>query len=246
MGGIVLSNYVASYGQDCVLDGAIAVSGGLDMRFQEHFYRAQRLWQPILAETLKSDFLLGKFGKRAHERLSKSEMLRMMRATHITVRSIHTFSLNTLVITNFARSNRQEIDRYAIVPYNSFRDLTDYYSSMSALGDIPLDEEGLHDQTHAGKVHSIAIPLVVVHAFDDPLITWRASAQNEGFMHPTNLTRTGSGNLMLLLTNAGGHVGWPTGLLPMVDKWMWMSNLVGGFGKAISAVKRAQTRTQQA
>ncbi len=86
MGAIVLSNYVASSGIDCALDGAISISGGLDMRFQEHFGRAQRLWQPMLAETLRSDFLLGKWGIRVHERLSKYEMLRMMRATHITVR----------------------------------------------------------------------------------------------------------------------------------------------------------------
>jgi hypothetical protein len=137
-------------------------------------------------------------------------------------------------------SNHQDIDLYAIVPYNGFRDLADYYTSMSALGDIPLNDEGLPQGNASAKVHSIAIPLLVVQAFDDPLITWRASAQNEGFMHPDNLTRTGSGNLMLLLTKAGGHVGWPTGLLPTVDKWMWMSNLVGSFGQAVSACKRTQ------
>jgi predicted alpha/beta-fold hydrolase len=88
MGAIVLSNYVASYGKECALDGAISLSGGLDMRYQEDFERAKRLWQPMLAETLRSDFMLGKWGKRVHERLSKDEMLRMMRATHITVRVI--------------------------------------------------------------------------------------------------------------------------------------------------------------
>jgi len=85
MGAIVMNNYVASYGPACVLDAAIGVSGGLDMRFQEKFYRAQRLWQPMLSEQLRSDFLLGKFGKRVHERLSKDEMLRLLRATHVTV-----------------------------------------------------------------------------------------------------------------------------------------------------------------
>jgi hypothetical protein len=120
MGAIVLSNYVASYGKECALDGAISLSGGLDMRFQENFERAkrygillfmlqyfesvfaltplfavllffffvERLWQPMLAESLRSDFMLGKWGKRVHERLSKDEMLCMMRATHITVSSV--------------------------------------------------------------------------------------------------------------------------------------------------------------
>jgi predicted alpha/beta-fold hydrolase len=85
MGAIVLNNYVASYGPECALDGAIGVSGGLDMRYQEDFFRAQRLWQPMLAETLRDDFLLGKWGYRVHARLSKYEWLRMMRASHVTV-----------------------------------------------------------------------------------------------------------------------------------------------------------------
>lgn len=85
MGAIILNNYVASYGPDCALDGAISMSGGLDMRYQADFFRAQRLWQPMLAEELRDTFMLGKWGLRVQVRLSKYEMLRMMRATHITV-----------------------------------------------------------------------------------------------------------------------------------------------------------------
>lgn len=87
MGAIIIANYVASYGKDCALDAAVAVSGGLDMRYQEHFYRAQRLWQPMLAGTLRDKFLLGKFGHRVKEKLSSSEYLKILRATHITVRT---------------------------------------------------------------------------------------------------------------------------------------------------------------
>ena len=88
MGAIVLSNYVASYGADCALDGAMAISGGLDMRYQEKFYRAQRLWQPMLTEELRDNFLLGKWGYRVRQRLSHYEMLRTLRASHITGRSM--------------------------------------------------------------------------------------------------------------------------------------------------------------
>jgi len=115
---------------------------------------------------------------------------------------------------------------------------------MSALGDIPMNEGGLLEPDHLAKIHSIAIPLLVVQALDDPLITWRATAQNEGLMHPKNLTSTGSGNLMLLLTKAGGHVGWPTGWLPILDKWMWMSNVVSSFGDAVSMSKRIHAEKQ--
>ena len=58
------------------------------MRYQAHAYRTQRLWQPMLAGTLRSEFLLGKFGNRVKSKLTKYEFLQTIRATHITV-SIH-------------------------------------------------------------------------------------------------------------------------------------------------------------
>ena len=85
MGGIILNNYVAKAGKDCALDAAISISGGLDMRKQKEFYRAQRLWQPLLIEKLRDEFLIGKWGERVRRRLSKGHMRRLMRATHITV-----------------------------------------------------------------------------------------------------------------------------------------------------------------
>ena len=86
MGAIVLSNFVSSYGNDVALDAAVAISGGLDMRPQAGFTRAKRLWQPMLAEDLRDIFLVGKWGKRVKERLSHEDMLRMMRASDVTVR----------------------------------------------------------------------------------------------------------------------------------------------------------------
>jgi len=85
MGAIILNNYVASFGSDCALDAAISLSGGLDMRYQEDFVRAQRLWQPMLTETARNDFFLGKFGKRAKARLSESDFRNFLKAKHITV-----------------------------------------------------------------------------------------------------------------------------------------------------------------
>jgi hypothetical protein len=86
MGAIVLNNYVASYGTDCALDAGVSISGSLDMRPQEHFTRAKRLWQPMLAEDLRDVFMLGKWGHRVKARLSHDHFLRMMRASDVTVR----------------------------------------------------------------------------------------------------------------------------------------------------------------
>jgi len=217
MGAIILSNYVASYGPDCALDAAVAVSGGLDMRYQEHAYRTQRLWQPMLAGELREKFLLGKFGHRVKDKLTPLQYIQILRASHIT-----------------------EIDRYGVVPLNDFDDLDHYYRDMSALGDIPHDPvtDELKDENKTGKIHGVSIPLLVVHAFDDPLVTWRTTVQNSGLMHPSNLVRSGSGNLMLLLTKAGGHVGWPLGLWPTENKWRWMSDVVMSFARSVDESKR--------
>lgn len=214
MGAIVLANTVASYGSACALDGGVAISGGLDMRYQEHFSRAQRLWQPMLSETLREDFLLGKWGKRVRAKLSDEDFLKMVRGTHVT-----------------------EIDRYAVVPYNGFNNLEHYYSEMSALGDIDHDANGLLPLDNNGKIQTISIPMLIVHAYDDPLVTWRATCQNEGFMHPENLANSGSGNVMLLLTKGGGHVGWPLGWMPSSEKWRWMSDVAMSFASALSQAK---------
>jgi predicted alpha/beta-fold hydrolase len=219
MGGIVLANYVSRLGPDAALDVAVSISGGLDMRHETNFTRAQRLWQPILTQTLRNVFVAGKWGERVRFRLSKKEMKQMLRAYHIT-----------------------ELDNSAVVAYNGFRDLDHYYSEMSALGDTPLelhkeyDESGRASSFGAGKrMQNLSIPLLVVHALDDPLISWRTVAANQGLMRPERLVRwVLNGNLFLLLTKRGGHVGWPLGLNPTKYKWKWMNDVAMSFVEAYS------------
>jgi hypothetical protein len=69
-------------------------------------------------------------------------MKMMMRATHIS-----------------------EIDKTAVVAYNGFRDLDHYYSEMSLLGDIPMNEHSGNNQKTKGRVDQIAIPFCVVVRF---------------------------------------------------------------------------------
>lgn len=85
MGAIILSNYVARMGDNCPLDAAVAISGGLDLRFEHDFVRAQRLWQPMLAQELRDTFLVNKWGERVRARLSLEDMKQSMRAVHVTV-----------------------------------------------------------------------------------------------------------------------------------------------------------------
>mmetsp|Transcript_24107 Transcript_24107/g.33890 ORF Transcript_24107/g.33890 Transcript_24107/m.33890 type:complete len:611 (-) Transcript_24107:40-1872(-) len=215
MGAIIISNYVARSGKDCALDAAMAVSGGLDMRHMAYYKRALRLWQPLLVEELRGTFVIGKFGERYRHRLSKKQMLDLMRAVHV-----------------------MDVDKQAVVTYNGYDDVIHYYSEMSAMGDIPMNS---NDLENVGRVGNIAIPFAVLHALDDPLCTWRTVASKEGVMHPSNLVQTGSGNVMMLLTKGGGHVGWPSGFFPSSEKWRWMSDAVGGF---VTGVEKAKARSK--
>ncbi|KAL7576522.1 hypothetical protein ACA910_018020 [Epithemia clementina (nom. ined.)] len=215
MGGIILSNLVGRAGKECALDAAIAFSGGLDMRFQTNFFRAQRLFQPIVTVALRGTFVLGKWGERVRARLSRAQMKELMHGTHVT-----------------------DIDRHCVVPYNGFRDVEHYYSEMSLLGDLTSQEYDNNKIDSNRRVHQVSVPTVIVHAIDDPLITWRTVAANQGVLYPTNLTKAGSGNLMILLTKTGGHVGWPLGVLPHLYRWKWMNDIPATFAKALMEAKK--------
>jgi predicted alpha/beta-fold hydrolase len=110
-----------------------------------------------------------------------------------------------------------------------------YYSEMSAMGDIPLDSP-----ISPGQIANVSIPLCIVNALDDPLITWKAVAANDGLRHPSNIVKTGSGNVLMLLTKAGGHVGWPLGVNPSIEKWGWMNGAVHSFVTAFEEAKKEQ------
>ena len=101
-------------------------------------------------------------------------------------------------------------------------------------------EEALWQFKNA-KIHSISIPLCILHAFDDPISSWRTVAANEGFMRPDHLVNSGKGNLMLLLTEKGGHVGWPLGWLSYRRKWEFMSEAAAGFANAVMQAKQSGT-----
>jgi predicted alpha/beta-fold hydrolase len=210
MGAIILSNYVSRSGNHCALDTAMAISGGLDMRQQINAKRSIRLWQPILTLGLRQDILLGKYGRHYKSRLSKEQMFGLLRATSIS-----------------------ELDVEAIVTYNSFTSLIHYYSEMSAMGDRD-PEFNLLGRTPTtvssssnewGRIGNVSIPFVVLQALDDPIVGWRTV----GTSNPQSLVDSGLGNVILLLTKAGGHVGWPIGINPAVSSWQWMNNAARDF-----------------
>lgn len=110
-----------------------------------------------------------------------------------------------------------------------------YYSEMSARGDVPLDE--INDSDTVSRLANVSIPFCVLHALDDPLVTWKAVAADRGPMFPKKLVKSGSGYLMLLLTKRGGHVGWPLGFAAWRNKWKWMNDAAKEFVDAVARAK---------
>lgn len=128
----------------------------------------------------------------------------------------------------------------AIVAYNSFDGLYHYYSEMSAMGDRDPEfqllgsngtvNEGSEDW---GRIANVAIPFAVLQALDDPLVGWRTVGTN----NPQRMVDSGRGNLLLVLTKAGGHVGWPLGNNPKSSSWKWMNDAARDFALAVDMAR---------
>jgi hypothetical protein len=136
----------------------------------------------------------------------------------------------------------QEVDRGASVAYNGYRSSDHFYAEMGVLGDIAIDQlDRLTPQDVSDKkIANIAIPMLILQALDDPVSTWRNVVANHGLMHPENLVRTGQGNLVILLTQKGGHVGWPLGWWPSKNNWKFMSDTAAGFVNAVYETRQQQ------
>ncbi|GKY92881.1 hypothetical protein MPSEU_000257300 [Mayamaea pseudoterrestris] len=218
MGAIVLNNYAVSYGNSCALDVGFSVSGAMDCRHEAFNERAKRLWLPMVGDLTRFSQLAAKWANRLAHRLSRDDMLALLRAKNVV-----------------------EADQYAAVAYNGYQDLMHYYSESGALGDVPWEhrESSFEILSVRPRVTELAIPLCVLQAFDDPISTFRTIVSNEGFMRPDSLVRMGDGYLVLLLTQRGGHVGWPEGWCPWHHKWKFQNEAAISFVEAMSEAKNS-------
>jgi predicted alpha/beta-fold hydrolase len=188
----------------------------LDCRDEAFNERAKRLWLPMVADLTRLSQLTAKWANRLAQRLSRDEMIALLRSKNVV-----------------------EADQYAAVVYNGYRDIMHYYADSGALGDIPWEhrESPVAFLEKLPKVTKLAIPLCALQAFDDPISTFRTIVGNEGFMKPDLLVRLGTGYLVVLLTQRGGHVGWPVGWRPWRHKWKFMSEAAISFVEALTEAR---------
>ena len=114
-----------------------------------------------------------------------------------------------------------EFDRATVVPFNNFDDEDDYYRHMT-LG-------------HLGKAQRVAVPLLHLHACDDPIIDCDTFAPylSEGTPLPPNL--------YFLITRQGGHVGWCEGPRPWRWRWSFQNRAVFEFVEAVHSAPNPPT-----
>ncbi|KAL7553012.1 hypothetical protein ACHAWF_016257 [Thalassiosira exigua] len=113
-----------------------------------------------------------------------------------------------------------EFDDAFFVPYHNFDSLEDYYSRMGAMADF--DTNG-----YLGRIANVSIPLLSVSSLDDPIAYWKA------YHDPSQVSKAGAGNNVLLFTETGGHVGWPLGWNPANHGWRWMSDVASSFVESV-------------
>lgn len=109
-----------------------------------------------------------------------------------------------------------EFDAATVVPFNGFSDIDDYYRHMT-LG-------------HLGKEQRVAVPLLHLHACDDPIIDCDTFAPYVSGCDHT------SPNLYYLITRCGGHVGWCEGWMPWRKRWSFQNRAVLEFVEAVHSV----------
>jgi predicted alpha/beta-fold hydrolase len=129
------------------------------------------------------------------------------------------FSRRLLIFVSYRTSHRQESDQYAGVMYNNFADHRHFYEAMSSVLESP------YETTDNVKIGHFSIPHLILQSLDDPISTWRTDASNDpnSLLYPQNLVDSHD-NLVVLLTEKGGHVGWPVGLNP--HSWIYMNDWV--------------------
>ena len=82
------------------------------------------------------------------------------------------------------------------------------------------DEKGLR------RLNGSKIPLLAVHAIDDPIAIFEVMLADE-------VSKTD--NVMLLATKHGGHIGWPMGLFPTKNRWNFMMDIAMEYASEVTA-----------
>eukprot|EP00536_Pseudo-nitzschia_multiseries_P016446 jgi/Psemu1/263658/estExt_Genewise1Plus.C_11180002 len=198
MGGIIVANYAAKSGEHSGLAGALSFSGTLCTAKNLLDCPAARHSAGVWQPALA-------WGLKAS--IVKPSMHKFAKKG-VTVREVEEVQSVT------------EIDTKLVCKYHGYKTVYDYYEDMSA--------GGLGDAKGLKRLDSTRIPLLAVHAIDDPITIYEVTLADE-------VDKTE--NVMLLATKHGGHIGWPTGWFPSKNRWSFMMDIAMEFASEVAVVR---------
>lgn len=195
MGGIIAANYAAKSGPHSGLAGAVSFSGMLSV----------------------AKNLLDTPSAKHSQRVWQPALAWALKAT-IVKPNMGRFVKKGLTLKDVeAVASVNDIDSELVCRYNGYPTVHDYYRDMSAGG--AGDEHGLK------RLNSAKVPLLAVHAIDDPIGIYESALADE-------VSKTD--HVMLLATKHGGHIGWPIGLFPSKNRWNFMVDIALEFADEVA------------
>jgi predicted alpha/beta-fold hydrolase len=215
MGGIIVTNAIARGAFD--VDGGVSISGCFDSAANVCYDYSMDVWQPLLALGLKQN-LIGAPGM-----LSKVRKFMGDKTEDKLVKC------RTVV----------DFDREVVTAVHRFDDIFHYYSDMCGAS-VPTLKAMVEsaEQEHIPGNHftrshnkndqlpSFSKPLLAVHSKDDPIVHVDTMPVCHGLVEKID-------NLVCLVTEKGGHVGWPVGLAPSSNRWLFSNTLIHEFCGAV-------------
>lgn len=194
MGGIIVANYAAKSKEHSGLAGALSFSGTLCTAKNLLDCPAAR----HSAEVWQPALAWGLKGS-------------------IIKPSMHKFGKKNVTVKDVERvQSVTDIDTELVCKYHGYKTVYDYYEDMSA--------GGLGDEKGLKRLDGTKIPLLAVHAIDDPITIFEVTL-------PDEVNKTA--NVMLLATKHGGHIGWPTGMSPTKNRWKFMMDISMEFAEEV-------------
>lgn len=178
MGGIIAANYAVqtrSEGRDDSSSAAavVCVSGSLCLNkmLTKCGDYSKKVWQPPLVGNLRKTFLLPSRRKLELKRRGKFDEC-----------------MDT--------SDVQEFDAAFVAFIHGYKSVSEYYEQVGAAGRGDLDGNDTNE-----KFSKLDVPLLVLHARDDPIIPFDCICADH--------VARASPKVTVLSTKVGGHVGWP-------------------------------------
>lgn len=207
MGGIIIANASVRTEISKYVDCTISIAGCLDTRKNVHFPLTRSLWQPILAHGLKEAFVTRNRYWKVVEKIFGDKLPSILDR----IRDVYDF------------------DAIMVTHLHNFDSVNDYYSAMCANEEQLSSPQNPGLEKGTGKALRLKKPMLVVNTRDDPIIHIDSLPTVKGDPVQPLLVE----NQVVLITDTGGHVGWPVGLFPWQHGFKLMAHLVLEFSEAV-------------